>query len=244
MQPSSKAAATITVVLLLGIIVAVWSQRHTPLPVFEHADVAEKKQAFFSYLSPAIEAVRAEISSQRADLLTMQKRLQGGELGWWQTIQLKNLADAYELNHEDFDTSRDLADRLVRRIDTVPVSLALVQAAKESGWGSSRFAREGNNLFGQHCYVKGCGQMPMDRASGRKHEVADFDTVEAAVRAYMHNLNTHERYQEFRKLRASLRNADKPLTGTTLAQGLIAYSERGHVYIDEIQALIRNNNLE
>ncbi len=244
MQPSSIATATITVVLLLSIIVAVLSQRHAPLPVFEHANVEEKKQAFFNYLSPAIETVRAEIKSQRSRLLSIHDSLKSGKLGWWQSLQLNQLAQAYELNHEDFDTRRDLVDRLLRRVDTVPESLALVQAAKESGWGSSRFAREGLNLFGQHCYVKGCGQMPLHRAQGRKHEVAEFDSVEAAVRAYMHNLNTHERYLEFRMLRAGLRNEGKPLAGTRLAQGLVAYSERGSPYVKEIKALIKNNNLE
>ena len=243
-QPSSTAAATITVVLLLSIILAVLSQRHAPLPVFEHANVEEKKQAFFNYLSPAIEVVRAEIKSQRTRLLTIHDTLKDGKLGWWQSLQLNQLAQAYELNHEDFDTRRDLVDTLLRRVDTVPGSLALVQAAKESGWGSSRFAREGNNLFGQHCYVEGCGQMPLDRAQGRRHEAAEFDTVEAAVRAYMHNLNTHARYREFRTLRASLRREGKPLAGTLLANGLVAYSERGSPYVSEIKALIKNNNLE
>ena len=126
----------------------------------------------------------------------------------------------------------------------MPASLALAQAAKESGWGTSRFARAGNNWFGQQCFREGCGHVPVRREADRQHEVARFPSVQAAVDAYMLNLNTHYRYQEFRDLRAQSRGNGNSLKGTELAAGLLAYSERREAYVAEIIDMIEYNELE
>ncbi|KGE03047.1 hypothetical protein HRUBRA_02364 [Pseudohaliea rubra DSM 19751] len=126
-------------------------------------------------------------------------------------------------------------------MDVIPPGLALAQAAKESGWGRSRFAVEGNNLFGQWCFDPGCGIVPARRPEGSRHEVAAFDSVDEAIRRYMNNLNTHERYAPFRERRAALRARDTVLTGPALVAGLLGYSERGEVYLDELRAMMRQN---
>jgi Bax protein len=132
---------------------------------------------------------------------------------------------------------------LLKRVDTIPVSLALAQAANESAWGTSRFALEGNNLFGQWCYDEGCGLVPNRRRANASHEVQSFESIEAAVRAYFMNINTHDRYQGFRDLRFQMRSKEGELDPFALAWGLDGYSERGEAYVDEVQTIILQNDL-
>jgi len=216
-----------------------------PLPAFHEIEqVSEKKQRFFAYLTPVIRAENERIRSQRERLLTIVEAQRAGEEpGWLDRRFIADLADEYRLDTEDLDMSQTL-DRLVERVDVIPRSLVLVQAAKESGWGSSRFARRANNLFGQWCFEAGCGVVPRNRPAGRTHEVQSFDTVRDAVASYVRNLNTHRSYEELREVRAELRAADAPLSGVRLATGLDRYSERGEVYVREVQSMIRQNDLE
>ena len=243
-QKQNTLILSLTGLVLLGTMVGVWLLRPAPLPDFEDPLVEVKKQAFFDYLSPAIEEISDEIRTDREWVLALQQRQSVDELSLLQTQRLHHLAVRYEIDPEEAESNQAIIKQLLRRIDVVPKSLALVQAAKESGWGSSRFARNGYNLFGQQCFESGCGFTPSARKAGKSHEVAEFDSVESAVRAYMHNLNTHYRYQDFRLLRAQQRSLGDSLSGIKLAQGLGAYSERGSVYVHEIIALIRHNELE
>jgi Bax protein len=128
-------------------------------------------------------------------------------------------------------------------VDPVPPSLALAQAAIESAWGTSRFAVQGNNLFGQWCYKKGCGLVPLQRNSDSHHEVAKFATVSESVESYIRNINTHRAYIDFRATRAQLRGAESPASGYQLAENLLEYSELREKYVHEVQAVIRINNL-
>lgn len=204
-------------------------------------DVNEMKQTFYAFLLPVVEAQNAQILEQRRELAGYRQALMDGDsLGWWQRFQLAQLADEYELDWED-QPALEIVDELWMRIDIIPADLALAQAAKESGWGRSRFAVEINNLFGQWCYVKGCGVVPAKRPPGAKHEVEAYGSVSESIRRYMNNLNTHDRYAPLRRLRASLRRNDQTISGRVLAPGLLGYSERGQVYIDEILAMIRRN---
>ena len=133
---------------------------------------------------------------------------------------------------------------MLRRIDIVPADLALAQAALESAWGRSRFAKEGNNYFGHWCFVKGCGLVPQDRPQGARHEVARFSSAAESVRRYMHNLNSHPRYTELRLIREQSRDQNEPFTGSDLAAGLEGYSELGDEYIDMVRGLIRHNRFD
>ena len=134
-------------------------------------------------------------------------------------------------------------DQLLARIDVVPSSLILVQAANESAWGTSRFARIGLNFFGIWCYKKGCGMVPNGRNDDATHEVQSFKSVDDAVQRYLHNINTNNAYIVFRTIRSQLREQDQPLSPEILATGLLPYSERGAEYVLEITKMIRHNQV-
>ena len=138
--------------------------------------------------------------------------------------------------------SKDLSVLKIR-MDEIPVSLAIAQAAKETGWGTSRFAQEGNALFGQWTW-SGEGLKPKDADKDEGHKVMKFNVLQASVRAYQRNLNTHSSYNEFRKARAKLRDLGKDLDSLLLAQYLNKYAETGNQYVDVLQKIIKQNNLK
>ena len=127
-------------------------------------------------------------------------------------------------------------------MDEIPVSLAIAQAAKETGWGSSRFAQEGNALFGQWTW-SGEGIRPLDIEKNKKHKVAKFKILKASVRAYQRNLNTHSSYKEFRIERAIQRDNNKELDSLKLVNFLDKYAETGTKYTDVLKKIITQNNL-
>ncbi|MCH2098860.1 MAG: glucosaminidase domain-containing protein, partial [Pseudomonadales bacterium] len=134
-------------------------------------------------------------------------------------------------------------DELLACVDVIPPSLVLAQAATESAWGTSRFARKANNLFGEWCFTAGCGLVPNHRSQGATHEVERFATVSASIDSYFHNLNSHPAYAELRAIRARAREAAATISGADLAAGLMLYSERGEDYVDELRQIIRVNDL-
>ena len=138
--------------------------------------------------------------------------------------------------------SGDLSSLKVR-MDEIPVSLAIAQAAKETGWGTSRFAQEGNALFGQWTW-SGEGLKPKDADADKGHKVMKFNVLQASVRAYQRNLNTHRTYREFRKARAELRDLNKPLDSIELSKYLNKYAETGNQYVEVLQKIIMQNNLK
>ncbi len=138
--------------------------------------------------------------------------------------------------------SRDLSV-LKRRMDIVPVSLALAQAAKETGWGTSRFAQQGNALFGQWTW-SGEGLKPKDAEKNEGHKVMRFNVLQASVRAYQRNINTHSSYEDFRSARAKLRDLGEPLDSMILSEYLDKYAETGNEYVKVLQKIIQQNNLK
>ncbi len=206
-------------------------------------DVQEKKQSFFDFIEPFVDQVNIEIFQQRQRVLAIQNKIHDGEdLSSSDLRQLSTLAELYELDTDDLTDAEFLAV-LLRRVDKIPASLALAQAANESAWGTSRFAQYGNNYFGQWCYSDGCGLVPNRRREGATHEVRSFDSVKDSVQAYIHNLNTFPSYQMLRRIRQQLRVQNKPVDGASLSDGLESYSSRGLDYIDELQNMIYSNNL-
>jgi len=206
---------------------------------FEAGD--ERKQAFIQYFAPLIASVNHDIERHRSKVIKLQAHSES--LGFFERRFIKSLSERYALS--DFD-ARNVEDweSLLARVNVVPASLALAQAANESGWGTSRFAREGNNYFGQWCFSPGCGLVPRNRGSGKTHEVASFSSAIDSVRGYMHNLNTSDSYEKLRAIRARATASDNPVTGTSLAAGLLSYSERGQEYVRDIKSMIRVNDLE
>ncbi len=138
--------------------------------------------------------------------------------------------------------SKDLSTLKIR-MDEIPVSLAIAQAAKETGWGTSRFAQEGNALFGQWTW-SGEGLKPKDSEKNEGHKVMKFNVLQASVRAYQRNLNTHSSYKNLRKARAELRDRGKPLDSLILAKYLNEYAETGEKYVEVLQQIIKQNNLK
>ena len=138
--------------------------------------------------------------------------------------------------------SKDLSTLKVR-MDEIPVSLALAQAAKETGWGTSRFAQEGNALFGQWTW-SGEGLKPEESDEHEGHKVMKFNILQASVRAYQRNLNTHKTYRDFRLVRAQLRDEGKELDSIVLSQYLDEYAETGQEYVKILRKIIEQNNLK
>jgi len=230
------------VLLILVGALALVLTRPAPLPDFAAIEqVGERKQAFFGFLAPKVHEANALIREERARLLGIAKAAEAGmKPGWFDRRWLGRMSEKYVVPWDPEAPLTEL-DSLKRRIDIVPLSLALVQAATESGWGRSRFAVDGNNLFGHWCYEEGCGLVPSNRPPGARHEVAAFDSVSESVRRYLWNLNTHEAYQPVREIRARLRRTEQPVTAMALAEGLTRYSERREEYVEEIKTVIRVN---
>ena len=215
----------------------------TPRPDFSSfTNVTEKKQAFFDYLLPSVRQANERVLKDRERVLAWQQSYETrGNLSGREQMQMDSLAAKYEIDTE-LSTEEKL-DLLALRVDMIPASLALAQAAKESGWGTSRFSRDANNFFGEWCYSEGCGLVPSRRNEGATHEVRSFEDVEDSIAAYIHNLNTHPPYRNLREIRSEMRDTGE-ITGMSLAQGLSRYSERGPVYISEVQSIIRTNDLQ
>jgi len=155
---------------------------------------------------------------------------------------LKALREIFKLNKVDVFTHETIAELLLY-VDIIPESLVFAQAANESAWGTSRFAVEGNNYFGQWCFRQGCGLVPEKRDDEAEHEVRRFKNAKESVFAYIDNLNINAAYADLRERRAELRRNDVEITGLSLASGLHSYSQRGQDYIDEIESLINYNEL-
>jgi Bax protein len=203
----------------------------------------EKKRTFLLSLLPMVLLANQAIEAERQELEALFARNDGkGLLSVEERQRLQEMSEYYKLPGNPLSDRRARA-LLLHRVDVLPPSLVLAQAATESGWGTSRFAREGNNLFGQRTYRTGNGIVPANRPDGETHEVKRFGTLFESVRSYMLNLNTHAAYRELRELRAKLRRSDRPLNGATLASGLDAYSTRSGDYIDDVRAIIRANDL-
>ena len=137
--------------------------------------------------------------------------------------------------------NRDLSTLKIR-MDEIPVSMAIAQAAKETGWGTSRFAQEGNALFGQWTWT-GQGIKPSEADNDSTHKVMKFKVLQASVKAYQRNLNTHSSYKNFRSVRAELRDEGKKLDSIILTEYLDKYAETGKEYVKVLQQIIKQNNL-
>jgi len=206
------------------------------LPDFKTiTDVKTKKRTFFEYLKPMVLEVNEQIASDRAFLLTLKRTPTDTN-----SIQrFKGLVRQYRVKQAlSFDKKRQ---QLLSRVDILPVELVLMQAANESGWGTSRFAVQANNLFGQWCFKVGCGVVPEGRPEGKTYEVRKFARPVDSIKSYFRNLNTGYAYEELRKLRQTLRAMKQDIDPYIVAEGLTPYSTRRDEYVLEIQNMIRVN---
>jgi Bax protein len=203
-------------------------------------DIPTKKRQFFEFIRPAINTKNAQLAQDRARLEHWHEQVSLGlGLSEEEQVSLTGFITAYRINKES-STLQQINDLLIR-VDIIPTSLVLVQAANESAWGTSRFSRIGLNFFGIWCYRTGCGMVPGGRNTGAKHEVAAFQSVDAAVSGYFNNINKHNAYHVFRTIRSELRAQDQPLDAEILATGLLPYSERGAQYVLDLTDMLRHN---
>ncbi|MCC6207046.1 MAG: glucosaminidase domain-containing protein [Gammaproteobacteria bacterium] len=214
-----------------------------PLPLDYHRieDIQTRKSVFFRVLLPLVLAENARILQQREQLQRILRQRTAPAMDSPRNQFLRELMYEYRLKGDPADPG--LRAELLRRVDMIPVALVLAQAANESGWGTSRFAREGNNLFGVWTYRVGSGLVPMARPEGETHALRVFGSLRDSVRYYLHNLNVGHAYGELRQLRAQLRTQGGTLDSLVLAGGLARYSSRGPDYIGDIQSIIRANHL-
>lgn len=211
-----------------------------PLDLADISDAKQRKSLFFRALLPIVLAENGVINARRERMTILfdkgVEHLNSTELNW-----LKGVAEQYEV--EGALTAPQVQQQLLGRVDVVPPALVLAQAANESGWGTSRFALSGNNLFGQYTYQQVDGIVPLNRREGETHALRAFESLDDSVRSYIHNINTNDTYNELRNLRQQMRSNGKPFSSQVLAAGLEGYSERGAEYVEDIQSMIRSNKL-
>ena len=191
-----------------------------------------KKETFIKIVLPLIVAENERILADREKLMSLsnKKYTTDVEKQWLRQKLLE-----YRVK------KGDLKELLVR-IDIIPTSIALAQAAKESGWGTSRFALEGNAIFGQWTW-SGQGIAPLDRASNKSHKILKFPILRASVKAYQNNLNTHKSYTKFRQKRSSLRDKKNKISGLELTETLNNYAQTGSEYTKILNQIIKQNRL-
>ncbi len=212
-------------------------QASFPHDLNEVSHTPERKAIFLRFVLPYVLEANNEVRQQRHRVETLRDELANGvnidpvDAEW-----LDELFQEYKIKSGDFD-------RLLRRVDTVPPSLALAQSALESGWGTSRFAREGNAAFGQWTTAEYQGIVPKNRAAGADHKIRSFNDLKESVQSYLRNLNTHRAYNAFRKLRAEQRQKNAPINSTSLAATLTRYSEKGSEYVKLLRQIIIGNKL-
>ncbi|MFG0606076.1 glucosaminidase domain-containing protein [Vibrio mimicus] len=208
-------------------------------------DISQRKEAFFNYLKPGVMYENSRVLQERAILKRIKKDFADDHLSSSNLAQAQRLASAYsvELNQGNVDIA--WFQEMFRRVDVIPQALVLTQAANESAWGTSRFAREANNYFGQWCYSWGCGLVPLERSAGAFHEVAKFDSVQDSIHGYFMNVNRNEAYRELRDIRFQLRkkkvNPASDKSAQAMSNGLLKYSERGEAYVQNLQAMMSVN---
>ena len=203
---------------------------------FENYSIKEKKQIFISNLVPIILSANQDILNKRELFFKIEKKVKHNNLNVLEAAILKKLFNEYNVKNDDLS-------ELKKRIDIVPISLVIAQAAIESGWGTSRFALEGNAYFGQKIIGRKANGIKPNDIDNPLIKVKKFETLDDSVKSYLKNLNTHFAYKNFRKSRNELRSFGKVLEGDILANQLIKYSELGDEYVTNLHKIIKKNNL-
>ena len=203
-----------------------------PAEIKNIENTKRRKDLFIQIVLPLIIKENNNIRKDRKKLFSILNKSKNtkAENNW-----LKSKFNQYGVVNKDLST-------LKIRMDEIPVSMTIAQAAKETGWGTSRFAQEGNALFGQWTW-SGEGIKPASADNDSTHKVMKFKVLQASVKAYKRNLNTHSSYKDFRSVRAQLRDERKKLDSILLSEYLDKYAETGKEYVKIIQQIIRQNNL-
>ena len=196
-------------------------------------NIGDRKKLFIKVILPLIIFENNKILKDRDNLsqIAREKILNKDDLSW-----LESKFKEYRITNNDIE-------ELKTRMDIIPPSLAIAQAAYETGWGTSRFAMEGNSLYGVRTWKKGRGIVPHERTEEEKFEVLSYKIIRASISSYKKNLNTHQSYTEFRAMRSQQRNKLRTISGLELSRYLNKYSEIGYQYVDRLEKIIEQNSL-
>ena len=203
-----------------------------PKDLDELSNTRLKKETFIKIVLPLVVAENERILADRKKLKVILKKKQTSDLEK-QWLRQKLL---------EYKVKKGNMDELVERVDIIPTSIALAQAAKESGWGTSRFALEGNAMFGQWTWSDN-GIAPLDREGNKNHKILKFPILRASVKAYQNNLNTHKSYSNFRDKRMTMREKNKSIKGLELTETLKNYAQTGSEYTKILNQIIIQNRL-
>jgi Bax protein len=206
-----------------------------PQGISELDSIEQRKRIFIQILLPIVLSENEKIIADRRKLVTIINRK-----------SFKKDAEWLNEKFQQYKVKNNSPKELLVKMDIIPPSLAIAQAAYESGWGTSRFAIEGNALFGQWNWKENNGMIPEDRGEDEKHQISKFNQIRYAVSAYKNNLNTHAFYEEFRKERAKQRAGRLigSISGTKLVEHVHKYSIRGNDYVLGLKKIIEQNSLQ
>ncbi len=206
-------------------------------------DIHKKKKLFFSIVLIGAYHANQEILEIRSRLDNLDKKysikqvLTVKEEKW-----INQLKEKYNIDSRNLTNT---LDKLQQRVDVIPLSLLLAQAACESGWGTSRFTIEANNIFGEWTFSEDvAGVIPEDRPAGAQYKIKKFESIEDSINSYINNLNSNIAYKKLWSIRKALRKNNQKLNSLKLSKGILKYSQRREEYIEEIQAIIEYNNLQ
>ena len=212
-----------------------------PLDFNQLQDVKLKKKLFYLITLPIIHESNRLILEDREMVINIEKKFLRADLNENEVNETIRLAVKYKLDYSTIDLK--LFRDLKQRINIIPVSLALAQAIVESGWGQSRFALEGNALYGQWTTNEQKGIIPEDRDEDKTHAVRKFENLQQSVQAYMHNINTHRAYYSFRVVRRIAERVQYTDPISAKVKFLAAYAEIGQEYVDKLELIIESNKL-
>ena len=206
-------------------------------------NVKQKKHIFFLSLLPMVITQNEKVLQQRDQLKQLlaqydkEQQLSVGDKDW-----IKSLMKEYRFSNDPLNNSAQ-RKQFLSRVDMIPTALVLAQAANESAYGTSRFAQQANNIFGEWTFIAGTGIVPKSRPVGETYEVKKFSSLNDSIQSYINNLNTHQAYSKLRASREMMRSNQQPLQAFYLAEGLLNYSTRRDAYVTEIQTMINYNQL-
>jgi Bax protein len=232
-------------IVLISIIFASCAGKNDKSHIETVRPLPEGHKAFISKLFPIIQAENEHILKKRTTVLALRKRYRsvikrGNQYDW-----LVEIAQRYRFSEDFFNQDlsrreyRQRIDSLLVHVDIVPEKLVMAQAAVESGWGKSRFAKQGNSYFGMRCYRPGCG-IPASEVENPNFWVKSYPTVDACVKEYLWNLNIGHAYDDLRSIRARLRDEGKVPEAHEMATALEKYSEIGNQYITLLISVMNN----
>ncbi len=216
-------------------------EQFSSLPEFSSSlTYDERIQSFFDFLHPIIKAENSSILYDRTKLIQLIAKSEKGNLKIKDINWINEKAQYYKLQNFSHKHQNDLSF-LLTRIDVIPELMVMSQAAIESAYGTSGFAKRANNLFGMRTLSPDNGIIPKRRPKGAHFFIAKYDTVNKSIQCYLRNLNTHKAYNDLRETREDFHKNNKPIDAYMLANGLTKYSSEGNVYVQKIRRTMKKH---